>query len=244
GLAPGACESSRGSKDTPLRPADRHFFPLAPPCVLGLFLLISLLMALLEVGILTYASTQIGVDRRSVFLVLLLSLVGSSVNLPVAHLPGERVMTGRTITYVGMRSIIPMVQAWPGTIIAVHLGGAVLPTLLSLSLLGTHRLYGSGLLGIVIVAAVIHGLATPVPGVGIAVPMVIPPLAATATAWVLQRRPAPPLASIAGSRGTLIGADLFHLGQIQGLGAPVVSIGGAGTFDGIFITGILAVVLA
>ena len=42
----------------------------------------------------------------------------------------------------------------------------------------------------------------------------------------------------------LIGADLFNLGQIQGLGALVASIGGAGTVDGIFITGILAVLLA
>ena len=31
---------------------------------------------------------------------------------------------------------------------------------------------------------------------------------------------------------------------IQGLGAPVASIGGAGTFDGIFLTGILSVLLA
>jgi uncharacterized membrane protein len=96
----------------------------------------------------------------------------------------------------------------------------------------------------VIVTAVVHWLATPVPGVGIAVPTFIPPLVATGTAWVLQRRSAPPLAYIAGSLGTLIGADLLNLGQIQGLGAPVASIGGAGTFDGIFLTGILAVILA
>jgi uncharacterized membrane protein len=30
---------------------------------------------------------------------------------------------------------------------------------------------------------------------------------------------------------------------VQGLGAPVASIGGAGTFDGIFLTGVLAVLL-
>ena len=47
-----------------------------------------------------------------------------------------------------------------------------------------------------------------------------------------------------GSLGTLIGADLLNLGKIQGLAAPVASIGGAGTFDGIFVTGILAVLLA
>jgi hypothetical protein len=44
--------------------------------------------------------------------------------------------------------------------------------------------------------------------------------------------------------GTLIGADLLNLGAIQGLGAPVASIGGAGTFDGIFLTAILAVLIA
>ena len=33
------------------------------------------------------------------------------------------------------------------------------------------------------------------------------------------------------------------VGKLQGLGAPVASIGGAGTFDGIFLTGILAVLL-
>ena len=53
-----------------------------------------------------------------------------------------------------------------------------------------------------------------------------------------------PLAYISGSMGTLIGADLTNLDKVQGLGAPVASIGGAGTFDGIFLTGILAVLLA
>jgi hypothetical protein len=34
------------------------------------------------------------------------------------------------------------------------------------------------------------------------------------------------------------------LGKIHGLGAPVASIGGAGTFDGVFLVGIVAVLLA
>jgi uncharacterized membrane protein len=44
--------------------------------------------------------------------------------------------------------------------------------------------------------------------------------------------------------GTLVGADLLNLGRLRGVGAPVASIGGAGTFDGIFVTGIVAVLLA
>ena len=72
----------------------------------------------------------------------------------------------------------------------------------------------------------------------------MPPLLTAGVVLLISREHAPPLAYIAGSLGTLIGADLLNLGKIQGLGAPVASIGGAGTFDGIFLTGIVAVLLA
>jgi uncharacterized membrane protein len=49
---------------------------------------------------------------------------------------------------------------------------------------------------------------------------------------------------VGGTMGTLIGADILNLDKISSLGAPVASIGGAGTFDGIFLTGILAVLVA
>ena len=51
-------------------------------------------------------------------------------------------------------------------------------------------------------------------------------------------------AYVSGTLGALIGADLSNLGKIPDLGAPVASIGGAGTFDGVFLTGIIAVFLA
>jgi uncharacterized membrane protein len=87
-------------------------------------------------------------------------------------------------------------------------------------------------------------LATPVRGLGIAEPVFVPALTTAIVAVILSRRYAAPLAYIGGSLGTLIGADLLNLGEIQGLGAPVASIGGAGTFDGIFLIGILAVLIA
>jgi uncharacterized membrane protein len=82
------------------------------------------------------------------------------------------------------------------------------------------------------------------PGLGIAVPVFLPVLATAIVAMVMSRQYAAPLAYVAGSLGTLIGADLTNLDKVRGLGAPVASIGGAGTFDGIFLTGILAVLLA
>jgi uncharacterized membrane protein len=126
----------------------------------------------------------------------------------------------------------------------VNLGGAVIPVLLSLYLMVKKSLFGRGLLGVAIVAAVSYFMAHPVPGVGIAEPTFIPPLATAAVALMISREYAPPLAYISGSLGTLIGADILNLGKVRGLGAPVASIGGAGTFDGIFLTGIVAVLLA
>src|SRR5207247_4936336 len=103
---------------------------------------------------------------------------------------------------------------------------------------------GRPLLGVAIVTAVVHWMAHPVEGVGIAVPIFIPPIVAASVALLLARPSAPSLAYICGSLGTLIGADLLNLDKIQGLGAPIASIGGAGTFDGIFLIGILAVLIA
>jgi uncharacterized membrane protein len=126
----------------------------------------------------------------------------------------------------------------------VNLGGAVIPTLVSLYLLIRYELWVKAMVAVAAVAAVLHWMATPVPGLGIAVPVFAPALATAIVAILLGRERAAPLAYIAGSLGALIGADLLNLGSIGALGAPIASIGGAGTFDGIFLTGIVAVLLA
>jgi uncharacterized membrane protein len=111
-------------------------------------------------------------------------------------------------------------------------------------LLIKRELWVKGTVATAIVALVIHWLATPVPGLGIAVPVFMPVVVTAIVAVMLSREDSAPLAYIAGSLGTLIGADLTNLDKVRGLGAPVASIGGAGTFDGIFLTGILAVLFA
>lgn len=221
-----------------------HFFPLAAPFLLAFFLLLGFWIISVEIGLLSYAYEKMGVHRRYVFSLLLLSLLGSYVNIPVAELPGERIVPGHVVPFFGMRHVVPMIPEATSTIVAVNLGGAVVPTLLSLYLFAKHRLWVRGLAGIVVVAVCTHSMASPVPGVGIALPVFVPPLLAAATAVVLARGSAPTLAYVSGSLGTLIGADLANLDKIAGLGAPVASIGGAGTFDGIFLTGIIAVLLA
>ena len=85
------------------------------------------------------------------------------------------------------------------------------------------------------------------PGLGIAVPALLPGLFAVATARLLHPAAIAGLAYVAGTLGTLAGADLANpanLAKVRRTGAPVVSIGGAGTFDGVFLAGIIAVLLA
>jgi uncharacterized membrane protein len=221
-----------------------QYLPLALPHFSLLALIFLVLVAWIEVQALRSAYLSMGLGPHAALLLLLASLAGSYLNILVARLPGEQIVSGRELWYFGMHYVIPEVISRPGTVIAVNVVGAVIPGLLSLYLYIRNRLWISGLFATAVVAAICHWLATPVPGLGIALPVFVPPLSAAAVALLLSRRHAAPLAYISGSLGTLIGADLLNLDKVSGLGAPVASIGGAGTFDGIFLTGILAVLIA
>src|ERR1700744_6198477 len=171
----------------------------------------------------------LGVGPGAALLLLFGSLIGSYFNIPLTILPGQPVTSGEVVDFYGMRYVVPTVVQWPGTVLAVNVGGAVIPTLMSAYLVIRYQLWFKAALAVVIVAAVIHSLATPVHGIGIAVPVFAPVVTTAILAFILSREYAPPLAYIGGSMGTLIGADLLNLDKITGLGAPVASIGGGGS---------------
>ena len=221
-----------------------HYFPIALPFLFLFALLLLLVFAAVEVGILRYAYHRIGIGSRHMFLLLVLSFVGSSINIPIWQLPPQALHSGGVISFHGMHLVVPFIQKGQGTIIAINVGGAIIPAVLSFYLIIKRRLLLGSLIGVSIVSGFVHLLAQPVPGVGIAIPTYIPPIIAALAGFILSRQNGPSLAYISGSMGTLIGADLLNLHNLRSLGAPVVSIGGAGTFDGIFMTGILAVLLA
>jgi uncharacterized membrane protein len=222
-----------------------NYLPLAPAffaILAGLFLV---LVVLIEIRVLSYAYMRTGISSRAALLLLFGSLIGSYINIPIAQFPERVVRSAEEVTLFGMPYyVVPVLQERPGTVIAVNVGGAIIPTLLSLYLLFKNEMWVRGLIATAIIAGIVHWLAYPVPGVGIAVPMFVPPVVTAIVAVLMARQHAAALAYISGSLGTLIGADLLNLGAVQGLGAPVASIGGAGTFDGIFLTGIMAVLLA
>ncbi|MGB7972032.1 MAG: DUF1614 domain-containing protein [Candidatus Deferrimicrobiaceae bacterium] len=221
-----------------------HYFPFAFPFLIAFFLVFVFVVVLVELRILQYAFEKVGVDRRYLFVLLLFSFFGSYINIPIAQLPPEQMVAHKVIEFFGMQYVIPVLTTGAGTVIAVNVGGAIIPVILSLHLIVKNKLYLKSLLAVGVVTVVVHRMAYPVPGIGIATPAFVPPLVAAIAAIVISQQHAAPLAYIAGSMGTLIGADLLNLGKVQGIGAPIASIGGAGKFDGIFLTGIVAVLLA
>ena len=214
--------------------------PTRSPLLLAFGVAIALLVALVQLDFIEFAYERIGIAPQYVFTILIGSLVGSYVNFPIALLTD-----GPYDPYAAPDSYAdPRLHGLRGTILAINLGGAVIPILLSAYLLIHDHIVVTATLATAVVAVIVHRVARPVPKVGISVPIFVPPLAAAATALLLTPTNAPAVAYVAGTLGSLIGADLTNLHRLRGLGAPLASIGGAGTFDGIFLTGILAVLLA
>lgn len=221
-----------------------HYFPLTAPALLGLAILFAIVAGSVAARLLSFASASMGLAPRTMMAVLLASLLGSYINIPIAYLPEHHMTAQAVVTYFGIPYVVPVTRTSPATVLAINVGGAVIPIVMSLYLMVRNRLYSMSLWGIAVVALACHLLATPVPGIGIAEPIFVPCLVTTVMALILSRRHAGALAYICGSLGTLVGADLTNLSKVRGLGAPVASIGGAGTFDGIFVIGLLSVVYA
>ncbi len=224
-----------------------------PPLVMFLmvvfFLITLFFLPLLWFGVVGNAFVALGLPPEAVFWLLILTLLGSLVNLPVTTMESHEMAAGRVISYFGMKVRLPPTRLKRHTVLAVNVGGALVPTALSLYLLvQIFRNIGIawGLLAVLgLVTVVMYQLARPVKGLGIAVPGLVPPIVAALGAWLLCPEPIrAPCAYIASTMGTLIGADLLNLRQISQMGAPVASIGGAGTFDAIFLSGIIAVLLS
>jgi len=209
-------------------------FPL-----LMLVIVLPFLFALFFFNVATLSFTKLGLSPNGAFLLLLASLIGGMINIPVS----------RHRYLVEQHGPLPMsfIFYYPPQVreqvIAINVGGAIIPILFSLYLLPRAPLAAT-ILTAAVVTAVAKALSRPVPGIGIQLPAFIPPVVATITALILAGENAAPVAYIAGVWGTLVGADILNYHRFKHLGAHVLSIGGAGVFDGIFLVGIVAALLA
>jgi uncharacterized membrane protein len=212
---------------------------------LGVFGLAALLLlALLELQIIEAAYHKLGMSHRAIVSLLLVTILGSYINIPVSSTPAEQLVHDQDVVVNGIAYIVPQVVQVGRTVIAINVGGALIPALLSIYLL--LRVGGAiqALVATTIVSVLVYHFSKPVPGVGITVPTLLPGVLAAVLAVALDFRRSAAIAYVAGTMGCLLGADIFNLGIVSQMHAPVASIGGAGTFDGVFLSGLIAVLLA
>lgn len=218
--------------------------PFNPRNLLLLGLLLIFVITFVQVGLLTIAFDKLGLSQSSAFLLLFASLGGSVINLPLFRIkadppdpdtqpPLARFWNMRLPEYTGH------------TLVTLNVGGGLIPTAFSFYLLRHNPLpLAEVVFAILAVAGICYMISRPVPHIGIGMPIFVAPIAAALMAVVLEPKTSAPLAYICGTLGVLIGADLLRLKDIRRMGTPFASIGGAGTFDGVFLTGIVAVLLA
>jgi len=175
---------------------------------------------------------------------------GSAVNIPVKKVKGKESIRIRTVTVFGIQYPVPRTER-PETILAVNLGGAVIPTLISVYLIAVSGATAALATGLTAVATALlsNRAAKSVKRGRYRRTYLIPGLSSAAAAILclpmfrLEPSIVPRVAFAGGVFGALTGADLMNLDKIANLGAPIASIGGAGTFDGILVTGVTAVML-
>lgn len=223
----------------------RHqYYPLAWQFVVVLAAALAAVAVLVQIGILRYIYGELGIPSTAAFGLLVCELIGSAVNIPVASMTSSASPAIRRVSVYGVTYIVPDVDRPRPTVVAVNIGGAVIPTLLSVYVTGRVGVYEAAAICTVLVSAAVHVVAQPVEGLGIVVPPLLPPaFCALAAELVTHGHHAAAVAFASGTLGTLIGGDLLNLRKLPQLGAPIASIGGAGTFDGVFLTGIVAVLL-
>ncbi len=226
-------------------------FPLALPFFILLLLLPFILLAviaLLGLSAAVLAGEALGLSPLSAFLVYVAILLGSVVNIPVYEFKSPGPASSPMVPYLGAQHKLP---SWQGhrTILAVNLGGCIIPAALSLYFAARMPLVPLLVTAIIVTLGVFY-FARPIRSIGISVPILVTPLLAVGASLLALYIDGSGFSSLArmafasGVFGTLLGADILHLGSIRRAGSDFVSIGGAGTFDGILLNGIIATLLA
>ncbi len=236
----------------------RHEFPSpvlpAVGCLaLASVLLFLFLMPFLFVDMMHQALSRLHLTPGAALLAVVGILLGSLINIPVHRIEREEVQVIHPAVAVwGMWWVVPRFQRTrTETIIAVNVGGCVVPALIAawqvpfLLAAGAKPLLATVLVTVANVAAC-YSAARPVRGIGIIMPAFISPLVCILLTWLFLSAGSPERASVAfvaGVLGPLVGADLLHLKDVTRVPTGILSIGGAGTFDGIVLSGVLAALL-
>ena len=216
------------------------FIPVAFLIFIAFILFLPILFLLGYFQVLTIGFEKLGISSGATTFLLFLILIGSGINIPLTK---KKLIYREELRFFGLWRV-PKIKAQG---LFINLGGAVIPVLLSVYFLFRVSKAGFDLepvfLATILMIIISKFLSRVVPGKGISLPALIPPIFSALFALILTPNFAAPSAFISGVLGTLIGADLLNLRRAQRFGG-FLSIGGAGVFDGVFLVGMVSALLA
>ena len=216
------------------------FFPIAFLIFIAFILFLPILFILGYFHIVTLGFEKLGISPEITIFLLFLILIGSGINIPLTR---KKLVYTEESRFFGLWRR-PKIEARG---IAINLGGAVIPILLSFYFLFLTLRAGFSLqpvlIATILMIIICKSLARVIPGKGISLPALIPPIFSALISLILSPGFVAISAFIAGTLGTLIGADILNLRKVRKFGG-FISIGGAGVFDGIFLVGIVSALLA
>ena len=222
-----------------------------PGCLALLFVLFFLiLLPFLFAQFMVAALSKLGLSPPVALLALIGIIFGSMVNIPVKTVPQNEEFLVDPFGLYGFGPLFPRFRIRRShTTLAVNLGGCLIPCVIAVYETLRVAFRGPGALVTLIIITLISvvvcfRISRPLPGIGIAMPALIPPLIAAALSLLFIPEFAPPVAFVAGVLGPLIGADILRLKEMTRIAGGMASIGGAGTFDGIVLSGLIAALLA
>jgi len=233
-------------------PTTNRVAPALSCATLLLAFLFLCLMPIIFVDAMQTALLRLHLSPQMATLVVLVIFLGGLVNIPVHRVERYEEQPLETMAVYGLWGFVPRFRTVRReTVIAVNVGGCIIPVILVIWQL-RYLAESGGALGTLAVitalnVAVCYFAARPVPGIGIAMPGLLSPAVAVSLTWLLlsgDPEHRAPVAFVAGVLGPLVGADLFHLKDIARMSTGMLSIGGAGTFDGIVLSGVLAALVA
>jgi uncharacterized membrane protein len=220
---------------------------------LSLALGLAVLLPVLFYELMRRSLENLGVAPDLALIFFLATLAGGAIDIPIRRIPSERIVRADPLAILGLAGALPhLTEMRRHTVIAVNVGGAVIPgTMAAWQVLRLARVE-EGALGTMAALAISAGinvwvswkLARPIPMVGVAVPGLVPGLLAAASAIFLAVDHAPGVAYVAGVAGPLVGGNILHLRDARRAPIGVLSIGGAGAFDAIVFSSVLAAFLA
>ncbi len=208
------------------------FIPISILIFVAFILFLPVILTLGYFHVITIGFEKLGITPELTIIVLFLILIGSFINIPITRIKYEYLEEKRFFGLFGSTKLRP-------SGVAINLGGAIIPILLSIYFLFFVPLKPV-LIAVACMTISIWFLARIVPGRGIVIPVLLPPILALFFSYIFVPEFLAPCAFISGVLGTLIGGDILKVRKARQVCPGLISIGGAGVFDGIFLVGIVS----